>query len=559
MIYAMGLIGLGLAWLIPGHYFPWFSFEQEVAAAIGAGLVGIAALASTAGRPLRWTGPSLTAALLALVPPLQWLGGLITYRMHAILPALYLLAFAMAVVAAASVYAADRERFAAALFGTLLGAAIASTGLAFAQWLQVGRWEWLEPAGNRIYANLAQPNHLASLLGLGLAGALWFYETRRIGAVAATTAVAFLGFGLAMAQSRTGWLAATAVVAAIFATRRRLVFRTPPLAALGALVALAALVSAWQPLNAVLGLGVEGSTAQRVSSAGTRPGHWLNLIDAVSRAPWLGYGWGQVSVAQQVALLEHPAQHEWLAYSHNLLIDLMVYMGVLLGLTAFGALLWWFARRIRACKDMDTWAALVGVGLLFIHAMVEFPHAYLYFLLPLALLIGLVEHRFVAQPTARFGWQLPPATFAAALIAMAGMLAWIWIEHDELEEAARRLSLKEAGLINDEAPFVPDLVLLDGQRDFIRFRMLETVPGMSDPELDWMRGVTRHFPTQVVLLRHALAAGLNRRPSEALVSLQILCKLGSRSHCAEGRSRWAAAQLKFEVLREIQFPVDEAQ
>jgi len=35
--------------------------------------------------------------------------------------------------------------------------------------------------GDRVYANFTQPNHLASLLGLGAAGILWAYERRRIG------------------------------------------------------------------------------------------------------------------------------------------------------------------------------------------------------------------------------------------------------------------------------------------------------------------------------------------------------------------------------------------
>ena len=45
MIYAFGLVAIGLAWVLPGHYFPWPGFQQETLAAIGAALIGLAVAA----------------------------------------------------------------------------------------------------------------------------------------------------------------------------------------------------------------------------------------------------------------------------------------------------------------------------------------------------------------------------------------------------------------------------------------------------------------------------------------------------------------------------------
>jgi O-antigen ligase len=558
MIYAMGLAGLGLAWLVPGHYFPWFSFEQEVLSALGAGLVGVATLVSTEKGKLLFPRLSMAIALLALVPLIQWFTGMFPYAVDAVLPALYLLAFAMTVIASASVYEAKGATFAAWLFGSVLVAAIASTGLALLQWLRIGTFDWVEPISARIHANLAQPNHFASLLGLGLAGTLWFYETRRIGSLVALLTIAFLGLGLVMAQSRTGWLAVVAIVAWVVSMKGRLRLRTTCAVAFGALAAFAAVLTLWQPLNELLHLSAPQSIASRLQDS-IRPIMWASLLDAVGRAPWFGYGWGQVAIAQQVAALDYPAAHSgWAGYSHNILIDLLVWNGIPLGLLVFGATLYWLVSRTRACKDKTSWVSLVGSTVLFIHAMVEFPHAYLYFLLPLALMAGTIETQYSKQTSALRALHLPRLAFGACLMALASMLAWILVEYDALRESARRVSLKEAGYAAyTQAPFVPNLVLLDGQREFIRLLMTDATPGMAPAQLDWMRTATQHFAPPTAMLRLALAAGLNHREAEAEKTLRLLCKIARRRHCDEARASWAAAQQEFEALRGIPFPATE--
>ena len=96
MIYGMGLLGCAWSWLLPGHYFPWSSFQQEVFAAVGAALVAVATLASTGNRALLWPRLTMATALLAVVPLIQWRMGMIPFFADALLPALYLLAFSLA-------------------------------------------------------------------------------------------------------------------------------------------------------------------------------------------------------------------------------------------------------------------------------------------------------------------------------------------------------------------------------------------------------------------------------------------------------------------------------
>lgn len=557
MIYTMGMIALCASWLLPGHYFPWMAFQQDVLAALGAALVALAAIVSTDLK--RYAVPRIAIVCFALagVPMLQWLGGMIPFLGDALLCTLFLVAFAMCVVAAKSMTDAQGDNLQMALIAAVLVGAIASTGIGLVQWLQLGDFSQIEflPAGGRVYANITQPNSLASLLALGIVGLLWLYETRRIGGACLTFAATFLGFGLVMTQSRTGWIFVLGLALWTLLMRHRLALQTSGRAVAGALALFVVATLLWQPLNLLLDQSLVEATSQRVSSAGTRPMNWLTLLDALWRAPWLGYGWFQVSVAQQVAVLDHPAQHEWLTYSHNGLIDLLIYNGIPIGLALCAAIAWWVSSRFQRCRDVNSWALLAGVGALLIHAMLEFPLAYAYFLLPLGLMIGIIESRYVGPPPRKAVFAIPRPVFALLLATVLGMLTWIWIEYLQIEDAARRVRLKEAGYIaNGEAPSVPDVRLLDNQREFLWFRLTPAREGMTTQELDMMRTVSQRFAPPAAMLRYALAAGLNGREAEASRTLEVLCHMWTPTNCAEGRDAWKSAQEKYPKLRMIAYP-----
>jgi hypothetical protein len=559
MIYVLGTIALCASWLLPGHYFPWVAFQQDALAAIGAALVALATIVSKDVRRLAIPRFAWVAMALAAVPMLQWLGGMIPFLGDALLCTLFLFGFALCIVASRALAEAPRDDWLLALLLAMTAGAIASTGIGLVQWLQILDHHLIEhlPPGGRVYANITQPNNLASLLALGIVGLLWLFERRRIGHVGTIVGVIFLGFGMVMTQSRTGWVFVAGFALWTLLMRSRLALRTRWPAAAGgvALFVLATLL--WQPLNTALTMDLGVSTAERVSTAGTRPGNWLNLLDAISRAPWLGWGWMQVSVAQQATLLDHPPQREWLTYSHSLPIDLLVWNGIPLGLGLCVAGAWWLVNRIRHCRDIDQWAMLAGIGALLVHAMLEYPLAYAYFLFPLGMMIGIVEarHASTVAPAATQDISLPRPLFAALLAASLAVFAWVWVEYLEIEDEARRMRLKEAGYIaSAQAPKVPAVVLLDHQREFLRFRMEPASEGMSLEQLDMMRTVSQRFSPPAAMLRYALAAGLNGREAEATHTLQLICHMWTIRNCNEGREAWQSAQAKYPKLRVIAYP-----
>ena len=562
MIYGFGLITIFMAWLLPGHYFPWTGFQQEFLAATGTCLLAMAIVLPGGPRrlPIPWI--ATVGLALAAVPLLQWTLGMFPFLADAALPSMYLAAFGLSVVAARALTRVHGQRFVGTLLGTIMVAGLASTGIGLVQWLQLGPLSYVETLapGARVFGNFTQPNHLSTALTLSIVAVLWFYETRRIGGVGASLAVAFLGFGMVMTQSRTGWVFVGVLVVWWFVMRRRHSLRTGPLAVLLGVGVFVAATLAWPPLNAfLLDLpSLPGLTISERMQVGARRLNWATLWDAVWRSPWFGYGWQQVSVAQQAAALDHPPSHEWVTYSHNLVLDLLVWTGVPLGLSVCAAIALWVGSRCMTCSDIDSWAMLAAGGALLIHALLEFPLAYAYFLLPLGIMIGVVEAR-TRDDEADTSLALPIWAFGLAAAAMTGMLAWVAIEYVEVEGTARLVALREAGYAPGQAPpALPDVVLLDGQREFLWFRLTEARPGMDDQTLNRLRAVQRRFAPPAALLRYALAAGLNGRDDEAIRNLRLVCSLWPMTNCEEGRVSWTAAQAKFPQLARIAFPAGEA-
>ncbi len=546
-----GLFALCLAFLLPGHYPPWVSFQQQWLAALGVALIGASAARAArrgAGRS-RWPAPAWVALAAAAVPLLQLAAGQIVFVSDAVLASLFIAAFALAIVVGASVAGSRRAEMLDGLCTVLIVAATISTGMALWQWLQLGSSLYvadLRPGG-RPFANLAQPNHLSTLLGMAVAAVLRGYEARRIRGGVAALAIAWFGFGMLMTQSRTGWLFVAVVAAGWFALRRRVGIRLPARAVVAGVALFALGVLLWAPLGEALMLH-NLALEDRLTSSG-RTLIWPVLIDAAWQAPWFGYGWNQVGRAQLATALAHPSANHWFTDSHNLVLDLVLWAGIPLGFLLAALLAWWFVRQVRRCTDPDRWALLLAISAVLLHAMVEYPHSYLYFLLPVGLMMGLLEGGPQSAPTRG----LPAASLGLPLAGMVVMLVWVGVEYMRVEESFRQLRFVTARIGVDRvatAP-LPEVRLLDAPREMHRMMILPPAPGWSEADLERMREVAERFPTLPVLFRYAQVAGLNGRPDEAARALGLACKLNTERVCEQVYLDWAELQARHPELRAI--------
>jgi O-antigen ligase len=549
MLVWIGAALIGLSWLLPGHYFPWLGFQQEFAAALGAALIGTAV--ALRRQTVNWPALSILALGTALVPLIQYGLGHVHFFSDAVLASAYVAGFALCVAAGATLGRDDSSLVDALAFATVL-AAIASVGMALVQWLQLQPVSWVEPlrGGSRPYANIGQPNHLSSIIAIGMIGLLRWFEIRRIGRASLLLGASFLGLGMLLTQSRTGWLV-FALCVAWLTLSRQVRLRTPPVALVGALLVFSALTLVWGHVNEALSLTGPDLASARLE-AGTRPLHWAALWDAAWRRPWTGYGWTQVTYAHQAVALDHPFTGEHITNSHNVALDLLIWNGFPLGAMIIASLIFWFVRHLMACRDGEQALLLCIVIALGTHAMVEYPLEYAFFLLPLGFWMGTLD----SKPTQRVALAGPGWSFAVPLALLIALQLRIGVEYLRTEEAARTLRFVVFGIGVDKVPTAPepDVWLLDRPKQFHRYMLSQAQEGLSEHDLRNIDRVARRHPSPSSLFRLAVVQGINGNPVESRRTLALICRIQSNGVCLDVRNEWPKMQERFPKLRVIDRP-----
>ncbi len=545
----LALAAVPLAWLVPNHYPPWPAAWPD---ALALALLAMAALSLNRGVQLSRTWAAFLALSLATVAA-QLAVGLIPYRGDAVMSALYLVAFGLALglghTVTKQLQAQSPQTLANGLTATMALVATLSVGIALAQWTATAPpalWLVDKSPLQRPFANIAQPNHFCTLAFLGLAALGWLRSQYKVGALTFCMGGAWLLMGMVVSGSRTGWLQVVAASVFVAVAGAQVADASLRRQVLALCSFYAALTLAWPSINEVMLL--QGNRlSEDITQGGTRPAHWASMIDALTQSPWWGYGWQQVSSAQWDAALNRAPIGEHIEHSHNLVLDLLVWNGLPLGMVLTLLAAAWFWTRFRQCRVHAVgWLYLGACGLL-IHAQLEYPLDFAYFLIPLGLFMGVVD-AMVGPASPPLALSRPAVVVISALFAAA--LAWVGVEYLKAEQAHRLLRLESSkiGVTGIQTP-PPELAVLTQLGAFIQFAQEPAREGMTAQELSAMRLVARRHAYPPSMLRFALAAALNGRSQEAADTLLRLCRIHPAARCQEGRESWAAAQLRYPSIK----------
>lgn len=545
----VSLIGT-LVWLVPNHYYPWASFYNEFLAFSALVLLGgaLPATVRDCSFPLvvGWG-----VAALSLYLGVQFGLELSDYSSASLVFVVgcYLTSMLAAYFIGLQ---AQEEKFPllAPLAVVFISASIISVGLALLQWLEMSIGMWLMDVrpGGRPYANLAQPNNLATLLLMGLAGAVFVRSRGLLGPRVFWLVALFLLLGIALTQSRTAIIGLCVLTSLIVVGRWRCSSGIS-VAEGGAMLGGYALFVLILPLIQDALILPGASLVDRGAVSVERIELWGQTLNAIRLAPWVGYGWHQVGPA----LVEiAPAYDKMLyaEYSHNLFLDLLVWNGIPVGLLLIGLILWWSVTRVARCRDLETCFALSIIGVICVHSMLELPHAYAYFLIPAGLLAGVVDRDHPgAKLTFDSRWMILPVLGGTVLLAA------VFSEYRQIEEAHRQMRFAAARIGSPtEADPVPNVRFLGHLADFIYFARSEAREDMSSEELAEMRKVVRNNAYPPALFRYALALGLNHRHEDAAMELRRLRVLHGEDMYAEARVGWMAISERYPQMLLVEWP-----
>jgi O-antigen ligase len=255
----------------------------------------------------------------------------------------------------------------------------------------------------RPFGNMAQANHLATYIAFAMAGAMFLVQTRRLPVIVWTLLSVIYSTGLALTVSRGPWLQMGVIVVAGFWMAFAEIRRNPALRrsnrewlvpiALGVLFFAMNAVVRWANVRYQLDLDV--SAADRFKDAGQiapRLALWKYGWTMFKTHPLLGVGWGEFP-RYQYDFVRTLGGVEIANNSHDIFLDLLGKTGligvaiVLLGLVA------WLVRVVRAPHTAARVFGIALIGVLVMHALVEYPQQYMFFLLPAMFVFGLLETR----------------------------------------------------------------------------------------------------------------------------------------------------------------------
>lgn len=552
------VVTLTLGWLLPNHHAPWLSFHADAWVAL-AMLLAAAAAIWRSSQSVAWHHITVLVALLMGLPWVQYATGLVQSAGVAWLYSTFLLGLLLALLVGAHWEATNPGRLADGLFLAVGLAAIVSVGLQLQQWLELdGLWLLnLRASVLRPSANLGQPNQLATLLLWGVLAAAWGVARGRINGWPAVLMAAYLLFGIALTGSRTAWLGVALLVGAVWLWRHLWESKRMPWVVTGLSVYFGVSVVGvgWlsQTSNAGTDLpaALEGVTRM---SGEIRPLAWAAFIDAAWQKPWGGYGWGQVALAQMAVATEHPNLSFVFSYSHNLLLDLVLWCGIPLGLLVFISLFVWLLQRMRAAKDACDVVLLLFLLVVGNHALLELPLYFGYFLLPVGLVMGMLNTRLSAPVL----FSVRRSTLIVMWLLAATLLALIIRDYARVESSYRTLRMEWDGIETTESVAPPDVLLLTQWHDYIRSARIEPRSSLAEADLEGMRYAIVVSPNLLIFYKLASSLALNQQPDAAGAWLQRMCKVTSAVNCHRLQKVWASQASRYPDMAAVVWPSEQA-
>ncbi|CAH2794530.1 MAG: Lipid A core - O-antigen ligase and related enzymes [uncultured Paraburkholderia sp.] len=266
----------------------------------------------------------------------------------------------------------------------------------------------------RPFGNMAQANHLATYIAFAMAGALFLVQTRRLAVALWLLVSAIFAIGFALTVSRGPWLQMGVIVVAGFwmafaQTRAQAQLRRSsrewliPIALAILFVVVNALIR-WANVRYHLDLGQ--SAAERFKDAGQiapRLALWKYGWTMFKTHPLMGVGWGEFP-SYQYEFARTLGGVEIANNSHDIFIDLLAKTGLIgLAIVLLG-LLTWLVRVVRAPYTAARVFGIALIGVLVMHALVEYPQQYMFFLLPAMFVFGLLETHSLRLAPGRFSF-----------------------------------------------------------------------------------------------------------------------------------------------------------
>ena len=543
----LGTFLFALAWLIPLGNNPWSAFLRESSISGLSLLFGLMLTFGIKG-PYQITQLALCALALALTPLIQWGFGLIAVSGGAWITFAYLAGFALSIGCGALWDRVDARAILDFLFQAIGMAALVTVCIQCYQWANPGEMAgpWVGyTLPTRLAGNFGQSNHTATFLLWGGCAAAWLWIRGYVkGWLSAFVCAIFLT-GVALTVSRTAWLGLALVLGLSWYWRALWPHRRAPWIVAALCVYFSAVSMLHPSVGAVDALVNSSSGLARLQI-------WEMALKALVLKPWFGYGWGQIFTAQLAVAAETPQLHYPILSAHNLILDVLLSCGLLVGglMLCMGALwLWQCARAVNRPQEA---LMFIFIVVALNHAMLEFPLHYAYMLLPFGVVLGALDARLAP-------WILPAVQVPKiALISTFALAALLWglINRDYFahQDSYQDLVLHRVGVVTEPWQ-APKAILLNQLGARLELEELDVKrQDLSLKELSYFESVAELTSVGGAQLLLAGSLAMHGYPERARWWLASFCSVHSEKACTTARINWKAVGAKYPQIGAITWP-----
>lgn len=529
---------LALAFLLPNHYKPWVSFHQEFLSFLGFLPFTLLILLNRNNSSRSGLTPLNLVLLLALpLLALQKYLGIIPYNGDAWLYFFYIsvASITIKIFSTRPIQKTDWLIFwSALLFSGIISWGIMLHQIFSLELLQIFAIE-IKP-GDRPYANLAQPNHLSTLLVLSCIGTLYLYSKNKIQTITCVIALIAISQGIALTQTRTVFLTLLVISGSVFISNKSLDLNLEK-----KLIFLIFLfVILWTFINPLIYQSIIG---QDTETALSRPLNNVRLIFleqsilGVLNHPWLGYGFGQIPAAQIDTINSVTASKESFTISfHNIFADIFVWTGIPFGIIFSTALAFALIFAFKNIKTQEDFTALLGTIAIGTHAILELPIHYAYFLLPTCLFLGHLLHK---TPIHKKNIESSLQIMWIALYTVAIFIGFkIFQEYFFWEKKWEQTNYKISKFEIHEKIQPPKHIILDHLNDLNWLRELDATQNLSIADLDRAEKTIKRNPTPSEILKYATMLSLNGDSEKASHYLEVVCGIYPERVCKSVMTEW---------------------
>lgn len=516
---------ISLAWLLPIHFRPWVTYTGELFA-----FLSIFALAAIYLKDkIKLPVISLPLVLLAMIPLIQYLGGESFFFDKALTSTLFVFGFWMSIVIGynLSVEKIDREEVFTGLSYVFLMTGTATGVIAICQWLTLDAY--IPGMVNmqhavRPYANFAQPNNMATFLVMSLMACLYLYETQKLKTWMFSLCAIVIVFAIALSQSRTSWVACLSILLYGAYQQYKGFIRLNwfySLAWLGLFIGFILLLPLATQLIAQLtdaNIAQTQAIAQRATGDMSRLAIWEQMLHAIADRPWFGYGWNQTSVAYAL-VSEHFQGPVWIRSAHNFIIDFVLWNGLIIALPFLAYFGYWGYQLHKQINSVESVIGILMIGAVLVHAMLEFPQYYAYFLLPVGFILGLVQSQNINTKALTLSPNFMRVGYIGAVLLCILIVRDYAVMVPKLNQSMRYENTPEKITNQDQ------VYLLEEFNRRIAWIRMSPYSKANYQQLQEIQEMVLNYPTQYDVVKYAKILAFNGYEAEARHQLELLKKI----------------------------------